>query len=408
MPKSNKNLGFSQLRVGIFILFGLAVMGFLILNSTGDFNPFAERLQLKARFTNADGLREGSEVQLAGVTIGRVTDIRFLPPDSPEEAKIEAVLNVDQMLDGKPISQRIRSDSTAQLVATSVLANDKIINITPGTPEGSAVRSDHVLDSSAAISINQLTQTGNDLLQQINKLAIPTNEILNKANQGEGTLGQIINDESLYKNLDTTVAEAKVSMLKIQNLLDQVRSGNGTAGKLLNDPELYNNLNKSVASLEQISSDLRSGKGTAGKFLTDEELYNDTRATIKDVRDSMQELRPAIKRLDSISSNFETISNELNEGKGTAGKFLKDEKLYEDTRVAIARVNSLTSKFDVLLTDAQDGKGTFGKLLTDETLYNNLNQTMSNVNQLSSESTKLIYDFRQNPRKYLTIKFELF
>ena len=408
MPQSTKNLGFSQLRVGIFVLFGLAVLAFLILNSTGDFNPFADRLQLKARFTNADGLREGSEVQLAGVHIGRVTEIRFLPPDSPEEAKIEAIMNVEGELDGKPITQRIRTDSTAQLVATSVLGNEKMINITPGTPEGSGVRSNHVLESSTSISINQLTQTGNDLLQQINKLAVPTNEILNKANQGEGTLGQFINDESVYKNLDSTLGEAKVSIVKVQNLLDRVKSGDGTAGKLLNDPELYNNLNKTVSQLDQISTDLRNGRGTAGKFLTDEALYNDTQATIKDVRKTISDLKPSIDRFNKISGDFEQISRELNEGKGTAGKFLKDEKLYEDARVALARVNNLTAKFDTIINDAQSGKGTFGKLLTDETLYNNLNQTMSNVNQLSSESTKLIYDFRQNPKKYLTVKFELF
>lgn len=408
MPQSNKKLGYSQLRVGIFVLLGLAVLGFLILNSTGDFNPFADRLQLKARFVKADGLREGSEVQLAGVTIGKVTKVRMLPPDSPEDANVEAVLSVLTELDGRKISERIRSDSTAQLVATSVLGNDKMINITPGTPEGDAVRSNHVLDSSAAISINQLTQTGNDLLQQINKLAIPTNEILNKANQGEGTLGSIINDKSLYNNLDSTVGEAKISMLKVQNLLDQAKSGDGTAGKLLNDPELYNNLNKTVAQLEQISNDLRSGKGTAGKFLSDDAIYNDAQAIMKDVRDSLKEVRPAIKRLDKISSEIEVLTKELNEGKGTAGKLLKDEKLYEEARTAINRVNSLTAKFDVLVNDAKDGKGTIGKLVTDETLYNNLNQTMSNVNQLSNESTKLIYDFRQNPKKFLTIKFKLF
>ncbi|MBA3439749.1 MAG: MCE family protein, partial [Pyrinomonadaceae bacterium] len=45
--------------------------------------------------------------------------------------------------------------------------------------------------------------------------------------------------------------------------------------------------------------------------------------------------------------------------------------------------------------------GTVGKLFTDDQLY-------SNVNQVSAEVNKLIYDFRQNPKKYLTIKFELF
>lgn len=408
MPKTKNNITFSQLRVGIFVLFGLVVLAFLILNSTGDFNPFVERLTLKARFVTADGLREGGEVQLAGVHIGRVTAVRLLPPDNPEDAKIEAILSVDTMLDGKSIRERIRSDSTAQLVATSVLANDKMINITPGTPEGTAVRSNHVLDSKSAISINQLTQTGNDLLQQINKLAIPTNEILNKANQGEGTLGSLINDQSVYRSLDATLNEAKLSMVKVQTIVDRLKAGDGTAGKLLSDPELYNNLNKSVAQFEAISRDLRSGKGTAGKFLSDDALYNEANTTIKEVRDTLKDVQPAIQRLNKISGDFEIIARELNEGKGTAGKFLKDEKLYEDARTALARLNSVSQKVDVLIGDAQGGKGTFGRLLTDETLYNNLNQTMSNVNQLSNESTKLLYDFRQDPKKYLTIKFKLF
>ena len=148
---------------------------------------------------------DGSEVQLAGVRIGKVGEVSLLPPDSPEDARVEAIMTVDGNLGGRPISERIRTDSTAQLIATSVLANDKLINITPGTAKGAAVTENDVLDSTSAMSINQLTQTGNDLLQQINKLAIPTNEILNKANQGEGTLGRIINDESLYNNLDAAV-----------------------------------------------------------------------------------------------------------------------------------------------------------------------------------------------------------
>ncbi|REJ78377.1 MAG: MCE family protein [Acidobacteria bacterium] len=401
MPKSNKNLTFAQLRVGLFVIAALAILGFLILNATGEFNPFEDRLTLKARFVNADGLREGAEVQLAGVNIGKVTEVRFLAPDSPEASNIEALMSVDSVIDGQPTGERIRTDSTAQLVATSVLGNDKMINITPGTPEASPVGEFHVLDSSAAISINQLTQTGNDLLQQINRLAIPANEILNKANQGEGTLGNLINDEALYRNLSDSIEETKL-------LVDRIRTGQGTAGKLVNDPELYDNLNKSVANMEAIAQNLREGKGTAGKFLTDEAIYEDSKQMIRELRTALKDVGPSLKRLDQISADLESITNDLNEGRGTAGKFLKDEQLYTDARQAINSLSSMTTKLDNVLGDAQTGKGTFGKLLTDETLYNNLNQTMSNVNQLSSESTKLIYDFRQNPKKYLTINFKLF
>lgn len=391
----------SQLRVGIFVLFGLLVLGFLILNSTGDFNPFQKTLRLKARFATADGLREGAEVQLAGVHIGKVEEVILLPPDSPEDEKIEAVMAVDQELNGQRITQRIRTDSTAQLVAMSVLANDKMINITPGTAKGAEVAEGYTLDSTAAMSINQLTQTGNELLQQINKIAIPANEILNKANQGEGTVGQIINNPDLYKNLDATIGEAKDTMAKLQSTLDKVNSGDGSAGRLLNDPELYNSLNRTAGQLEAISKDIRAGRGTAGKLVSNDELYNETRAAIGD-------LRVTASKLNGIADDFKLITTDLKEGKGSAGKFLKDEQLYADAREALAKFNSTATKFDMLIGDAQAGKGTIGKLLTDDSLFTNLNQTASNINQFSSEGTKLLYDFRQNPKKFLTINFKLF
>jgi len=92
---------------------------------------------------------------------------------------------------------------------------------------------------------------------------------------------------------------------------------------------------------------------------------------------------------------------DINAGHGTLGKLIKDEQMYNDARSAIARFNTTAERIDNIVSSAQRGEGTVGKLLTDEALY-------SNVNQLSSEGVKLIYDFRQNPKKYLTIKFQLF
>lgn len=401
MVQTRKSLTFSQLRVGIFVLFGLLVLAFLILNSTGDFNPFEKKLILKARFAAADGLKEGSEVQLAGVRIGKVREVVLLPPDSPEESKIEAVMAVDSELNNRPITERIRTDSTAQLIAVSVLANDKIINISPGTAKGSPVAAEHILESSEAISINQLTKTGNDLLQQINKLAVPANEILNKANQGEGTIGRIVNDESLYRNLDSTVAETKLTMVKLQTTIDKINKGDGTAGQLMNNPELYDNLNKTIAQLETISADIKAGKGTAGKFVTDDALYNETRAAVID-------LRTTAAKFNAIADDLKAITGDAAGGNGSLGKFLKDEELYQNAKETLAKFNSTAAKLDNILGDAQAGKGTIGRLVTDETLYNNINQTASNINQFSSEGTKLLYDFRQNPKKFLRIKVSLF
>src|SRR5437016_111292 len=93
MPQSTRNIGLSQLRVGLLVLIAIAVLVLLILNASGTLNPFASHIHLRARFGDASGLREGSEVRLAGVRIGKVDRIRLLSPNEvgtgPNPQKIE-------------------------------------------------------------------------------------------------------------------------------------------------------------------------------------------------------------------------------------------------------------------------------------------------------------------------------
>lgn len=401
MPRRQQKLTLSELRVGIFMLAALLVTGFLILNSSGNFNPFEKKIRLKSRFESADGLHAGADVQLAGVSIGKVEDVKFLPPDSPKGERIEATLTVVQILDKKPISDLIRSDSKAQLIATSILGNDKMINIIPGTSEGAPIQDNELLQSSAGNSLTQLTETGNDLFQQLKKLSVPANEILNKANHGEGTLGRVINDESLYKSLDSAVVETKATMSRLKLTIEKINKGEGSAGKLVNDPALYESLNKTVEHLEAISKEINEGRGSAGKFVNDDALYNET-------RDTVAELKKSVEKISMIADDVKAITADLKEGKGSAGKLLRDEQFYEDAKTAIASFKSTTARLDAILADAQAGKGTLGRFVTDETLYNSINQTANNVSTFTGEGTKLLYDFRQNPKKFLRIKLSLF
>jgi len=70
MPRSTKSVTLSQLRVGIFVLVAIGVLIFLILNASGDINPFSRKLHVKARFVDANGLREGSDLRHTGVRVG--------------------------------------------------------------------------------------------------------------------------------------------------------------------------------------------------------------------------------------------------------------------------------------------------------------------------------------------------
>ena len=385
MPPSNrKKIGLAELRVGLLVLIALAVLIVLILNASGTLNPFARTLHLKARFADANGLREGSEVRLAGVRIGKVDKIRLLTASEvgtgPNPNKIEVDLSVNATIDGVPATDRIRTDSTAQQASPSLLGSEMMVNITPGTALGSPVKDGATLPSSSGNTMSDLATRGTELAERLGKLSDQLNDVVKDVREGKGTVGRLFNDESLYNNLNATVRD-------VEELAQQIKSGKGSAGKLIYDDALYNNANSIAANLKLISDDIRAGRGSAGKFLTNDELYNKVNRIADRVNNSM--------------SQIDVIVADVNAGRGTLGKLVKDEAIYNDARTAIARFNTTAERIDNVVAGAQRGEGTLGKLITDEALYNN-------VNDLSSEGVKLLYDFRQNPKKYLTIKFQLF
>src|SRR2546430_16179108 len=144
MPKTTRNIGLSELRVGLLVL---------ILNASGTLNPFASHLHLRARFNDANGLREGSEVRLAGVRIGKVDRIELLKPsdlgNQPNPQKVQVYMSVETKIDGIPATERIRTDSTAQQASPSILGSEMLVNITPGTSLGQPVNENFLLPATS-------------------------------------------------------------------------------------------------------------------------------------------------------------------------------------------------------------------------------------------------------------------
>lgn len=381
MPPAKKTIGLRELRVGLLVVVSIVVLILLLLNASGDFAIFAQQIPLRARFASADGLRPGSEVRLAGVRIGKVDEVSLLPPtDTPTDPRVLVQFSVNSTIDGRPASELIRTDSTAQLGSPSLLGADKIINITPGTSLGQPVTPNYELSATTAGGMADLTASGQELVDRLERLTVEVTDIARKINEGEGTIGRFINDEAFYNNLNATLRD-------VQDITRQLRAGQGTAGQLLNNPALYNNLDSTVTELRVIAENLRQGRGTAGRLLTDEALYNEARSTIA--------------RLDRSASEINQMIADVRAGRGTIGRLLTDEAIYNDAREAIARFNTATERIDNMVAGIQRGEGTVGRLMTDDQLYNN-------VNQLSAEGVKLIYDFRQNPRRYLTVRFSIF
>src|SRR5256886_15208464 len=109
MPRSTKTVSLNQLRVGIFVLVSIVILIFLILNASGDINPFKKKLHLKARFADANGLRKGSEVRLSGVSVGKVDDITLLPPSTePNAQRVEALMTISARSEERRVGKECR------------------------------------------------------------------------------------------------------------------------------------------------------------------------------------------------------------------------------------------------------------------------------------------------------------
>ena len=193
MPRSTKTVSLNQLRVGIFVLVSIVILIFLILNASGDINPFKKRLHLKARFSDANGLREGSEVRLAGVRVGKVEKITLLPPSTaPNAQRVEALMTVDATTDGRPASERIRQDSTATQGSPSLLGNEMLINISPGDALGAPVKDYDILPSSSSNTVNDFATSGTEVAQRLSKLSEQLSSMVKDVKDGKGTVGRLV------------------------------------------------------------------------------------------------------------------------------------------------------------------------------------------------------------------------
>lgn len=369
MP-STKKLTFADLKVGLLVLASLVLLFVFILSASGELKPFEKKFIVRTRVSEVDGLAPGNEVRLAGVTVGKVDEVKFgqIPKTSEDQNTVEIVMSVNP----KQVQGRIRSDSQAILGSIGLLG-DKVVNITAGTENGTPVESGALLRSSETGNIRKIISGVDPLLGNLGDTLEQIKSVTTKINEGKGTLGQFINNPKVYQDLDGAVLEAR-------ELLNRIREGEGTAGRFVNDPSLYEDIRRMVQRLEAVSKSLEEGPGTIARLIREPELYDKLNKTI-------QELSDASGRLGRISAKIET-------GDGTIGRLINNPKIHDETAETVTHLKNITARLD-------RGEGTAGAVFQDRKLYDNLNAA-------SSELVRLLYDFRQNPGRFLRIRVTLF
>jgi len=356
---SQQEVQWSQLKVGLLVLVALAVLAGLIFLMSGNTGGlFVGKITVRSYFENSAGLKVGAPVNLEGVTIGNVKNIRIVPDRKLTPVEVTMKLS-------EKYSSALHTDSKASLETVGVLG-DTVLEISSAKATGPPLNNGDELQTTETPNLSDVIKSSQGTIEQLNTILAKIDSLADSLNSGKGSIGKLIQDPELYNRANEAVQQ-------IQKLVDEISSGKGSIGKLITDDTLYDRANETVGRLQHIADDLDSGKGTAGKLLKDETLYNNLNKSVASAR---------------------ALLDDINAGKGGLGMLAKDPQFKD-------KLNDVVTKLDSILTRADNGEGTLGQLVRNPSVYNNLDQTLT-------ESRGLIAAIRENPKKYLTFHVKVF
>lgn len=362
MP-SQKQVKWSELRVGLTVLFASITLAVLVFVMSGTVSPFSHKIVLRSYFENAAGLVKGAPVRLSGVDIGNVDHININRDPARKLAPVEVTMKISAQHKSEIFTGENGSRAT---LATAGVLGATFVDIDSSRASGPPVKDGDILLTTETPALQDVLKASQGTIERLNVILTNVNDIVSSIQSGKGSVGKIINDPELYNRANATVAE-------LQQLANQITAGKGSIGKLLYSDELYDKVNDSVSKLNTMVDDINSGKGNLGKLLKDEQLYNNINQTTAKLRDLM---------------------NDIDAGKGTLGKLAKDQEYAQ-------KIDRLTTNLETISNRLANGEGSAGMLLKDPSLYNNSDQMLI-------ETRNLIKALRENPKKYLTIRFKVF
>ena len=117
----------------------------------------------------------------------------------------------------------------------------------------------------------------------------------------------------------------------------------------------------------EVSTQISQGKGTLGKLLKDEALYNTALNSLSNLQDTATEMKTTV-------AEARKAVDQINSGQGTVGMLLKDDKLYRETTDGMTNLKEILQKMN-------QGQGSVGKLINDQEFYRNVKLTLQKLDQ---------------------------
>src|SRR5690606_16423982 len=180
------------------------------------------------------------------------------------------------------------------------LLGDKTIEISSGSDTARVLNEDEYLLSARSSSIEAIIAEGGQAVEYIREASRHAKEIIEKINNGTGSLGLFVNDPNVYFDLDKL-------LVLTERLTQQLESGTGSFAKFITDSTLYVEMRSLMSNTNVLLDSLSHGDGTLAQLLHDPEPYND---------------------LKTIVADWRKITTRINSGEGALGQMLYNDTLY--------------------------------------------------------------------------------
>jgi phospholipid/cholesterol/gamma-HCH transport system substrate-binding protein len=199
-----------NIRLGIFIVVTLAVLATAVFLIGGKDAFFHSNYAVRSDFDNVSGLNEGADVRVGGIRKGSVKSIQL--PKQPD-GKVVVLMELD-----KDTQSIVKIDSVASIKSEGLLG-DKYVEISFGSMEAARLRGGETIPSQAPIDIgdlfakaNKILDTAQGSMENIQVATANIDDISSKINHGQGTVGALINDKTIYNQAAATVTSMHEDM----------------------------------------------------------------------------------------------------------------------------------------------------------------------------------------------------
>lgn len=200
-----KTTSSQKIKLGIFVLSGLAVLLiaiFLIGNKKG---MFTSTFNVHGMFRTVSGLQVGNNARFAGINVGVVEDIQIV-----NDTTVKVTLTVDDN-----VRKFIKKDAKMS-IGSDGLMGDKLVVISPGgTTTSDEVHNGDQLSAVNPFEVDKLIKKVTGIADDAGNLIAGLSEIVQKINGGKGSLGRLVNNDKMAKDLDATVKQAKTTIATV-------------------------------------------------------------------------------------------------------------------------------------------------------------------------------------------------